>query len=212
MMSNKAEQIVEGRTEPDVEGLVRKAQTGDMGAFDELVRTFQKPMFNLAYRMVHNPDDAADLTQEIFVKLYRSIGKFHGRSKFTTWLYVLAANTCRSGLRKIIRVSSREVASLDEEREGEEGFRRNEPVDETDLPGAGMERSEKMRKIEEIIADLPEDFRMVIVLRDMQELSYEEVAEALDCSVGTVKSRLARARSKLKDRFTREGLTCSVTI
>ena len=99
----------------DVEALVRAAQAGDRGAFTQLVHVFSGPMYNLAYRMAGNADDAADLTQEIFVKLYRTIGQFRYRSKFSTWLCSLAANTCRSGMRKLGRRRDRERPFPEEE-------------------------------------------------------------------------------------------------
>ncbi len=188
----------------DVDDLVRRAQKGDADAFDELVRVFSGPMYNLAYRMAGNAADAGDLTQEIFVKLYRAIGKFGWRSKFSTWLYRLAANTCYSGLRKIRRVASAEVVRLDDDRADD--VRSRDTPDPGDLPSRRLERRELRHQIEGAIAVLPEDFREVIVLRDLQGLTYEEIAESIGCSVGTVKSRLARARTRVKERLRRDGV------
>jgi len=188
----------------DVDALVRQAQGGDEDAFEELIRVFSKPMYNLAYRMTGNAADARDLTQEIFVKLYRAIGSFGWRSRFTTWLYRLAANTCCSGLRKIRRVASAEVVRLDDDRSDE--ARPHETPDTADLPNRRLERKELRQRIEDTIATLPEDFRMVIVLRDLQGLTYEEIAGSVGCTIGTVKSRLARARMRVKERLVRDGI------
>ena len=193
--------------EPDVDKLVRQAQKGDSEAFDALVRTFSQRMYNLAYRMVGNHADAADLAQEIFIKLHKSIGKFRWKSSFSTWLYAVGANTCRSGLRKIIRVSQRETVRLDREGDDEQKF--PEPADPGDLPPEQMGRAEVSVAIQAAIDTLSEDFRVIVILRDIQELSYEEIAEVLKCTIGTVKSRLARARMKLKDKLVRQGLVCT---
>ena len=207
-MSNHTEAI--GDEDKRVAALVVRAQSGEMAAFDELVTIFQSRMFNLAYRMVNSREDAADLTQEIFVKMYRSIHKFGGRSKFSTWLYAVAANCCRSGLRRLRRVSDREVVRLDATAENDAGRRYRELPDPAESVPETMGRGEVKARIEAVIAELPEDARMVMVLRDLQGMTYEGIAEALQCSIGTVKSRLSRARLKLKDRLSREGLTCAV--
>jgi RNA polymerase sigma-70 factor (ECF subfamily) len=207
-MSNHTEAIDD--EEQRVAALVVRAQRGEMPAFDELVTIFQSRMFNLAYRMVNSREDAADLTQEIFVKMYRSINKFGGRSKFSTWLYALAANCCRSGLRRLRRVSEREVIRLDANTESGSRQRPRELMDPAESVPESIGRSEVKARIEALIAELPEDARIVVVLRDLQGLPYERIAESLQCSIGTVKSRLSRARSKLQERLRREGLTCAV--
>jgi RNA polymerase sigma-70 factor (ECF subfamily) len=184
------------------------AQAGETGAFEELMRIFERPVFNLAYRMVNHRGEAADLTQDIFVKLYRSLPMFRGESRFSTWLYALAANMCRSRLRKLRRISSVEAFSLDESREGEAGRPATEPVDPRDPPAAEIEREELRRQIEASVAELPRGFRIVLVMRDMQGMAYEEIAAALRCSMGTVKSRLARARIRLQEKLRRKGLSC----
>jgi RNA polymerase sigma-70 factor (ECF subfamily) len=177
-----------------------------MAAFDELVRVFQGPIYNLAYRMVNDREDAKDLTQEVFVKMYRSIGKFRGDSKFSTWLYAIAANTCRSGLRRTGRIARFETVRLDDTGPDGEQSGGIDPVDGTDSPGERLERDEVRQQVGEAVAALPEDFRAIIIMRDMQGLSYEDVAEALQCSMGTVKSRLFRAREKLKEILSKRGL------
>jgi len=207
-MSNHTEAI--DNEDERVAALVVQAQSGEMTAFDELVTIFQSRMFNLAYRMVNSREDAADLTQEIFVKMYRSINKFRGRSKFSTWLYALGSNCCRSGLRRLRRVSDREVMRLDAITESDSGPLNRELQDPAESVPQSIGRGEVKARIEAMIAELPEDARIVVVLRDLQGLTYEQIAESLQCSIGTVKSRLSRARLKLKDRLSREGLTCTV--
>jgi len=209
-MSNSTEASVVDDENARVAALVTRAQNGDMEAFDELVLIFQTRMFNLACRMTNNRDDAADLTQEIFVKMYRSINKFGGRSKFSTWLYTLASNCCRSGLRRLRRISDREVVRLDVENEDGTPQSHLETADPAESTPDAIGRSEVQQRIEEMIVELPDNARIVVVLRDLQGLTYERIAETLDCSIGTVKSRLSRARLKLKERLTREGLTCAV--
>ena len=196
---------------PEADDLVRRAQAGDADAFDQLVRVFGKPMYNLAYRMTGNAADASDLSQEIFVKLHRSLGKFRWRSKFSTWLYALGSNTCRSGLRRLRRISSAEVVRLDRESEQDDRPGRIELADPSASPGRQAELADVRAHVEGAIAELPEAFRMVIVLRDLQGLEYEEIAQSLKCSVGTVKSRLARARGRVKDALTRKGVVCAAT-
>lgn len=193
-----------------VAALVVCAQDGEMAAFDELVLIFQSRMFNLAYRMVNNREDAADLTQEIFVKMYRSIDTFSGRSKFSTWLYALAANCCRSGLRRLRRISGREVIRLDADDASVSERHHRELTDPVETVPETISRGEVKQRIETIIAELPEDARMVVVLRDLQGFTYERIADTLQCSIGTVKSRLSRARLKLKEQLIREGLICAV--
>ncbi len=208
-MSNKKEDSIKGESgSPGVDELVKLAQGGDMEAFDELVRAFQVKIYNLALRMLNNEADASDLTQEIFIRMYRSIAGFQWKSGFSTWLFALAVNTCRSGIRKIGRVSAMEVGRLDQEIPTEDGAVRHDPVDSGDHPDRIMERKELALKVKEIISRLDDEFRTVVILRDIEGMAYEEMAQVLECSVGTVKSRLARARMKLKDRFARDGLIC----
>ena len=196
--------------EARVNELVRQAQEGDMEAFDELVRTYQSPIFNLAYRMVNQHEDANDLTQEIFVKAYRAIGKFRGGSKFSTWLYALALNTCRSRRQRLNRIGFFESVSLDDRGDPEDGPVNRDLADTGDVPHRAAEKKETGEIVGRAIASLPDEFRGIIIMRDMQGLSYEEIAEATGCTVGTVKSRLWRARTKVRDILLKEGLICNV--
>lgn len=196
--------------EARVNELVRQAQEGSMQAVDELVRTYQAPIFNLAYRMVNQHEEASDLTQEVFVKVYRAIRKFKGTARFSTWLYALALNTCRSRRRRLRRIGFFEAVSLDERGDPEDGTSHREPADAGDLPDQAMAKHETREIVGRAIATLPEEFREAIVMRDMQGLSYEEIAGATGCSEGTVKSRLWRARAKVRDELRREGLICGV--
>ena len=160
--------------------------------------------------MVNNHHEADELTQEVFVKVYNAIGGFKGESKFSTWLYTLASNACRSRLRRVRRISFFESTSIDAAQAPEEGRGGGVvPVDPADLPHRTLERNELQETIGRAVATLPEEFRMAVVMRDIQGLSYEEIATALKCSEGTVKSRIARGRARLKEKLKREGVLCS---
>jgi RNA polymerase sigma-70 factor (ECF subfamily) len=188
--------------EEEVSRLVDEARRGNEASFARLVKLFERTVFNLAFRMTDNHADASDLTQEIFVKLYRSLGKFRGESRFSTWLYALAANHCRSGLRRLRRIGFFERRSLDAGSPGAMDARPPpEPADPGDPPSRTLERRELEARIGGVIARLPAELKTTLILRDMQGLSYEEVAEALGCSIGTVKSRLWRARFRVKEEL-----------
>jgi len=211
-MSNPREQNQErAAEEARVNDLVHKAQEGSMEAVDDLVRTYQTPIFNLAYRMVNQREEACDLTQEIFIKVARAIRSFKGRSRFSTWLQALAINTCRSRRQRLRRIGFFEAVSLDAVPDGADSpSHRHEPVDAGDRPETALERHETQEIVGRAIATLAEEFREVIVMRDIQGLSYEEIAQATGCQAGTVKSRLWRARAKVRDELLREGVLCRV--
>jgi RNA polymerase sigma-70 factor (ECF subfamily) len=212
-MSNQPGQG-EARSAEDerVDALVRRAQEGSMDAVDELVRTYQTPMFNLAYRMVNQREDAYDLTQEIFVKVCRSIRSFRWNSRFSTWLHSLAINTCRSRRQRLRRIGFFEAVSLDVPKdEGGGSPACYEPVDARPRPDDDLERHETQEIVSRAIAAIPEEFREVLVLRDIQGLSYEDIAVATGCQVGTVKSRLWRARARVRDELLREGVICGAS-
>ena len=191
----------------DIEDLARRFQNGDVRAFDDLVLACQSRMFNLAYRMLNNYDDAAELTQDIFVKVYKSIGKFSGRSKFSTWLYALALNTGRNRIRRNRRISRFEAFSMDDSPSGEDDERGYQATATDRGPDSNASANETMTLVQMSIAELPGDFRAVAVMRDMQGMSYEEIAEAVGCSLGTVKSRISRARGMVRARLQQAGVT-----
>lgn len=184
-----------------VDRLAARFKGGDAGAFDELVLIFQRPVFNLAYRMLNNYEEANDAVQEIFVKVYRSIGKFKGRSSFSTWLYAVAANICRNRLRRIKRISTFEVRTSDLRSAGDNDCREPVAVDPCPAPDRTAELSDIKRSVEKAVASLQPDFASVIVMKDIQNMRYEEIAETLGCSLGTVKSRLSRARMMMKEKL-----------
>lgn len=167
--------------------LVLRAQKGDNDAFSELVSLYEKKIYNLALRMTRNRDDALDLSQEIFIRIYKSLPLFKAQSAFSTWVYSIASNTCIDFTRK---EAKRKTLSIDED----------EYFDIPDLkyqPKACSENAELREQIAAGIDSLSPEHREVIVLRELNGLSYDEIAEALDISSGTVKSRICRAREKL---------------
>ena len=176
--------------------LLKKAKAGDVAAFEELVENYQKKLFNLAYRIVGNPEDAADMVQEALIRIFRSIAKFKEQSSFSTWIYRITTNVCLDELRK--RKNKKEF-SLDQEIHGEDGDMKRQIKSDDILPDNAAER-EELREIESsAINSLPEEQRGVISLRDIQGLTYTEISQVLDCPEGTVKSRINRARNALKN-------------
>jgi RNA polymerase sigma-70 factor (ECF subfamily) len=190
----------EAREDAPVGELVARCRAGDDAAFDDLVRRFQGTVFGVAYRILNHYEEATDAAQEVFVKVFRNLGAFRGESQFSTWLYAVTANTCRSRLRRVRRARSVEGRSLDDGAPDGEGggF---EPVAPGASPAELLARREIRERVEAGIAALPADFSAVMVMRDIEGLSYEEIAEAMSCSLGTVKSRLSRARNMVKENL-----------
>ncbi|HHS97900.1 MAG TPA: sigma-70 family RNA polymerase sigma factor [Chloroflexi bacterium] len=184
----------------DEAALIRAAQRGNLDAFNELVLTYQHRIYNLAYRILGDPAAAEDATQEAFIAAYRKIGSFRGGS-FVSWLLRIVANRCYDELRRRKRrpsVPLEEMAAEDEE---------INPalINGSASPEEHAERAELIRLLQTAIATLPPDQRVVLVLSDVEGLSYAEIAAAIDVPVGTVKSRLARARVRLRDYLRERG-------
>jgi RNA polymerase sigma-70 factor (ECF subfamily) len=177
----------------DESRLIAAAQNGDLPAFNQLVLRYQNLAYNVAYRILGDPDRAADATQDSFIKAYKAMGSFHG-SDFKPWLLRIVTNTCYDYLRAAKR---KPTNSLDDELEkGDYNPRFHDPGEG---PSEYIERKELSTLIQWGISQLNDHQRAVIVLVDIQGLSYEEAAEILNISLGTVKSRLSRARARLRD-------------
>ncbi|HCT64430.1 MAG TPA: RNA polymerase subunit sigma-24 [Lachnospiraceae bacterium] len=180
----------------EVSKLVKMAQQGDSMAFSGLIQNHERFVYNVVYRILSNHEDAKDVSQEVFLKAYRYLGKFDGRASFSTWLYRIAVNTSIDELRKR---KSNEIISIGRERYCDTGVIKKEYPDNS----VGVEESiiarESMAEIKQVMENLNNEHRVIITLRDLEGLSYAEISEITETSLGTVKSRLARARKALKD-------------
>lgn len=181
--------------------MIRRVQAGDQDAFAKLLEAYEKSVYNLCLRMTGNREDAADLTQEAFLKVWRGAAQYQFESSFSTWLYRLTSNVCIDFLRSKKR---RQTVSLTVEEE-QDGAQELEIADSAPLPEERVLHAEMKREIEAAMGELEEDFRLILTLRLVEELSYEQIADAMDLKVGTVKSRLARARIKLKNILAKNG-------
>lgn len=178
--------------------LVELAQRGDTGAFDALVRRYQHKVVKLVMRYVRDPAEAEDVAQEAFIKAYRALPRFRGESGFYTWLYRIAINTAKNTL----AARSRSPIEYDLDRpEGEEGPDLQARMKDTATPEALALTDEIRETVNAAIERLPEDLRTAIVLRELEGLSYEEIAAAMECPVGTVRSRIFRAREAIDARL-----------
>lgn len=172
---------------------VERVRQGDTNAFEPLVSAYEKNVYNLALRMTGSPEDAADMAQEAFIKAFNSIDGFRGDSKFSVWLYRIVSNVCLDFLR---RRSKRGAVSLSVE-DDEGGDIQLDIPDESRSPEALLERRMTREAVRRGLDSLPEDYRQILLLREIEGLSYEELAQALQLEVGTVKSRIFRARKRL---------------
>lgn len=179
--------------------LLELAKRGDTSAFEQLIRAYEKKVYAIAFRMLGNPQDAEDLAQEAFVRLYSSLKGFHGECALSTWIYRIITNLCIDELRR----SRKEPAlySVDAPVQGTGGEMERQVPDRSPGPEEVVERAELQEAVREGILSLSPEHRAMIVLRDVNGLSYEEIGETLGLNVGTVKSRLWRARQELTRRL-----------
>ena len=178
---------------------VRRLKSRDEKAFTELVRLNQSSVFNLVLRMLGNRAEAEDVAQEVFVSVFRHIHRFREDSRLSTWLYRVASNHCKNRLKYLCRRRMWRTASIDSVSEGEvyaHGIQERVPPPDLVLQGRQMESA-----VQRAISELQEDHRLLIILRDIQALSYEEIGEIAALPLGTVKSRLHRARLALKEKI-----------
>ena len=173
--------------------IVRQVLEGDVNAFEDLVTEHEKGVYAIAQRMTGNAEDAADMTQETFIKAYNSLSSFRGDSKFSVWLYRIATNVCLDFLRSRSRKPTVSLSMEDDD--GEET--QMDIADESQSPEQLLERGLTRDAVRRGLKSLSPEYRQILLLREIQGLSYEEIAEALTLEVGTVKSRIFRARKRL---------------
>jgi RNA polymerase sigma-70 factor, ECF subfamily len=177
--------------------LVKRVQQGDRKAFDLLVLRYQHKIIKLIMRYVRDPADALDVAQDAFLKAYRALPRFRGDSAFYTWMYRIAINTAKNHL----VAQKRRPVDFDLDLQDSEPFDAQHLLKETDTP-EGLALSDELRRtVQDAIADLPPDLRTAIVLREMEGMSYEEIAQTMECPVGTVRSRIFRAREAIDKRI-----------
>lgn len=173
--------------------LVQRVQAGDKKSFDVLVLKYQHKVINLVMRYMHDPDTAQDVAQEAFIKAYRGLKNFRGESAFYTWLYRIAINTAKNHLVS----QGRRAPTNDIDADEAEQFEGESALKEYGTPENEMLRDEIQAIVSNAIDALPDDLRTAIVLRELEGMSYEEIAEAMDCPIGTVRSRIFRARESI---------------
>ena len=173
--------------------LVERVQKGDKGAFDLLVLKYQHKIVNLVMRYVRDPDLALDIAQEAFIKAYRALPRFRGDSAFYTWLYRIAVNTAKNHL----AAQRRRPMDVELDLQDSEQYDLHAKLKETDTPEGVAMTDELQETVQRAIGALPEDLRTAIILRELEGMSYEEIAETMDCPVGTVRSRIFRARDAI---------------
>ena len=177
--------------------LVRRVQKGDKGAFDLLVLKYQHKIVNLVMRYVRDPDQALDITQEAFLKAYRALPRFRGDAAFYTWMYRIAVNTAKNYL----AAQRRRPMDVELDLQDPEQYELHAKLKETDTPEGVTLSIELHETVERAIAALPEDLRTAIVLRELDGMSYEEIAETMECPIGTVRSRIFRARDAISKKI-----------
>lgn len=191
--------VAERPTQTDEE-LIERTKDGDDQAFQVLIHRYQNRVFSLVHRIVHMPEDTEDLAQEVFVTLHRSMANFRGECAFSTWMYRITVNHCKNRLKYLQRRNFHRADAIEETAESE----LNAPVS---ITFANPEQLLLGRELEGVIqkelSELEEEHRIVLILRDLEHLSYDEISDITGLALGTVKSRLHRARSALKERMER---------
>ena len=181
--------------------IIRRVQYGDTDAFGLLMEAYEKNVFNGALQMTGNREDAQDMTQEAFLKAYNSLSSFRGDSKFSSWLYRIVSNVCLDFKRRQARRPSSSLTVEDDEGENVQ----LDVADESQSPEALLERKLTREAVRRGLQELPDEQRQILLLREIEGLSYDEIGEAMDLEPGTVKSRIFRARKKLCAFLLRDG-------
>ena len=182
----------------DLENVLR-CQEGDVDAFEEIVRKYQKKMFNISYRITGDYNDAAEVAQDAFVAAYRNIKSFKGKSRFSTWLSAIVVNLSRNRLKQVRTRSLKERVSINDPLDADCGRTEKEYASSELSVLDKLERREVQLRVQGCINALDDEFKEVVVLRDIQGFSYEEISDMLEIAGGTVKSRLHRARDSIKN-------------
>jgi len=180
----------------DIE-LIQRALAGDQQGYREILKRYRAPLYNLLFRMVHNKMEAEDLVQEAFIKAFGALATFNDEYAFSTWLFKIAINNCIDHFRK----KRLKTFSLDKPIDAKDGEIRRELPDASYQPDNTLLSKEKEQLIEEAIQNLPEKYRVSIMLRHTEEKSYEEISQILNIPLGTVKARIFRAREMLKKQL-----------
>ena len=176
--------------------LISGLQAGEAAAYEELIERFQTPVYNLAYRLLNDQADASDVVQEVFLKIFRNVGSFRGDSSLRTWVYRIAVNESHNRRRWLFRHRRGETGILDTFDDSES---REKPLmDSGETPFDFTVNREAQVLLEEALAEVNPIFRAALVLREVEDMSYEEIAEILEVSIGTVKSRIVRGREALR--------------
>jgi RNA polymerase sigma-70 factor (ECF subfamily) len=182
--------------------LVERCLKGEERAFEELLNKYKNSVYSICYRMVRNHTDAEDLAQDVFIRTFSVLDRYDPSYPFSSWLFRITSNLCIDFLRK----AKGGMVSLDQPIDGPEGsIQRQLPADVV-KPDRQMENKEMMAALEEAISTLPEHYRVIVILRHQEQMSYEEIADDLGIPLGTVKARIHRARNMIKEYFRRSGL------
>jgi RNA polymerase sigma-70 factor (ECF subfamily) len=190
--SNNSENVVQMESE-----LIKRAKKGCVKSFETLILSCKEKAFNIALRYMKNEEDALDALQESFIKIYRHLSKFNEQSRFDTWVYRIVVNSCNDMLRKNSKLKYSENIYRSEDENDVE----IEIADSAPGPEKELERKEDSKYIIDCLNKLNDEHREIVVLRDINGFSYEEISEILDCSIGTVKSKISRARQKFKEVY-----------
>ncbi|MDP2158019.1 MAG: sigma-70 family RNA polymerase sigma factor [Nitrospirota bacterium] len=188
-----------GIQEDDDQELVALCRKGNTDAFEILVRTYQKKMFNIAFRITGSMEDASEVVQDAFFAAHKNLKNFEQKSRFSTWLYSITVNTAKNRLKQGLARKTHEPHSSDDPLYADSSAKRMEPASDDPSALDLLLKKDRQKSVQECLNRLEQDFREVIVLRDIQGFAYAEIADMLSLAEGTVKSRLFRARDAIKD-------------
>lgn len=184
----------------DEKELIRQAKSGNLKAYEEIIGLYEKKVFSTIYYMVKNDNEVEDIAQEVFIKIYKNLGNFKEESSLYTWIYRITVNVCIDELKK-----RKKVVYLDEKIDTKDGEVELQLPDDSKSPTDIAEDNNLKDKLEKCIKKLPESQRMMIILRDIKGFTYMEIAEIMKMNLGTVKSKINRARASLKELLEEDG-------